>query len=84
MGVAALAHHSFAMFDQTQRVIRRLDDERMQIDLTIEDPERFTQPWELQLRYRRVHDLDRIIYLDCGENDRNPVVDGRFIIAPPG
>jgi len=63
--------------------IRRLDDERMQIELTIEDPERFAQPWNLLLHYRRVHDLDRIIYLDCRENDRNPFVDGQFIIAPP-
>ena len=53
-------------------------------ELTIEDPVAFTQPWKVTIPYERVTDLDRMVHGLCDENDRNPVVDGKIIIAPAG
>jgi hypothetical protein len=55
----------------------------MEDELTINDPVRFAHPWHLTIRYRRITDLDRMIPINCSENDRNPVVDGKVVIAPP-
>ena len=63
--------------------IRRLDADSMQDDLTIDDPLRFSHPWRLTVRYRHITDLDRMIETNCTENDRNPVVKGHYVIAPP-
>jgi hypothetical protein len=50
--------------------------------LTIEDPQRFAQPWRLRLRYVRVHDVDRLIPIGC-EHDRDTVVEGKIVVTPP-
>lgn len=63
--------------------LRRLDADTMENILTIDDPQRFSRPWQITIRYKRAKDVQRMIAVDCRENDRNPVVDGRFIIAPP-
>jgi hypothetical protein len=63
--------------------LRRLDADTLQNEMTIDDPERFAHPWKLVIRYKRVKDLDRMIAVNCRENDRNPVVDGNFVITPP-
>ena len=62
--------------------LRRLDADTLQNEMTIEDPERFSRPWKLVIRYKRVKDVDRMIAVNCRENDRNPVIDGKIIIAP--
>ena len=62
--------------------LRMLDADILEDRMTIEDPLRFTRPWEVSLRYRRVKNLDRLIATGC-EHDRNPVVNGRLVIAPP-
>lgn len=63
--------------------LRLLDADTLQNDLTIDDPQRFSHPWQLVIRYKRAKNVDRIIPVNCRENDRNPVVDGSFVIAPP-
>jgi hypothetical protein len=63
--------------------IRLIDPDTLQDDMTIDDPERFSHPWQVVTRYLRVKDVDRMIAVDCTENDRNPVVDGHFITTPP-
>ena len=63
--------------------IRRLGPDRLENELTIEDPVALSKPWHLRLAFQRVKNLDRMIHHDCVENDRNPVVDGRMTIAPP-
>jgi hypothetical protein len=55
---------------------------RLENELIIEDPVALDRPWHLKLSYRRVTNLDRMIYHNCTENDRNPVVDGRITITP--
>jgi hypothetical protein len=63
--------------------LRRLDADTLQNEMTIEDPERFSRPWQLVIRYKRVKEVNRMIPVNCHENDRNPVVDGQLLIAPP-
>lgn len=63
--------------------IRVLTPDTMENEMTISDPARFEHPWHLSIHYRRITDLDRMIPTNCSENDRNPVVDGKVVIAPP-
>jgi hypothetical protein len=65
----------------TERV-RRIDQDALEVAMTIEDPLRFTHPWQLNIRYSRVTEIDRIVPWDCA-NDRNPIVDGALTIEPP-
>jgi hypothetical protein len=64
--------------------LRLVAPDRIENEVIIEDPEALERPWRLTLSYRRVTNLDRMIYHDCTENDRNPVVDGRMTITPAG
>jgi hypothetical protein len=75
-----------ALSDQahfTER-LRMVGADKFEDELTIEDKIAFTQPWKVTLPYERVKDLDRMVHGLCDENDRNPVVDGKIIIAPAG
>ena len=73
-----------ALSDQahfTER-LRMVGTDKFEDELTIEDPVAFTKPWKVTIPYERVTDLDRMVHGLCDENDRNPVVDGKLIIAP--
>jgi hypothetical protein len=59
-----------------------LDPKTLQDDLTVEDPVRFAHPWHVLTQWTRVLDQDRMLPYDC-ENDRNPVVNGKFSIDAP-
>jgi hypothetical protein len=63
--------------------IRLVSPDRLENEMTIDDPIAFERPWVLKLQYRRVTDLDRLPPHDCAENDRNPIIDGKLTIAPP-
>jgi hypothetical protein len=63
--------------------LRLIDADTMEDDLSIEDPERFAQPWRILIRYHRVTDISRLVAIDCAENDRNPVVNGKIVISAP-
>ena len=59
--------------------IRRVDRDHMQIDYTVEDPVALTKPIHAVIVHTRVTDFNRMIEeTDCGQNERDPVVDGRF------
>jgi hypothetical protein len=62
--------------------LRMVDPNILENRMTIEDPLRFTKPWELTIRYTRAVGLDRMIDWDC-EDDRHPLVDGKLVVAPP-
>jgi hypothetical protein len=62
--------------------IRMLGPDRIEDELTIEDPVALTRTWKTTITYERVAGLDRMVHGDCAENDRNPVVDGKLTIAP--
>jgi hypothetical protein len=71
--------------DQTHytEVLRLLDADTLENDMTINDPERFAHPWRISIRYKRVKDVDRLIFTNCSENDRDTIVNGKPTIAPP-
>ena len=62
--------------------IRMVSADRIEDELTVEDPVALTKPWKVTIPYQRVAGLDRMVHGDCAENDRNPVVDGKLTIAP--
>jgi len=62
--------------------IRRLDADTLENRMTIDDPLHFSHPWVVTIVYKRVADLDRMIEWNCTENDRDPIVNGRFVVAP--
>jgi hypothetical protein len=59
--------------------IRMVNHDQMQIDYTVEDPIALTKPIHATILHVRVTDFDRMIEeTDCEENERDPIVDGRF------
>jgi hypothetical protein len=63
--------------------LRRIDADTLEDAMTIEDPSRFTRPWQVTIRYLRAKDLDRMIPAGSCEHDRNPVIGGKTVVAPP-
>jgi hypothetical protein len=63
--------------------IRMLDDGLLENQITIIDPGVLTEPWHLTRTYRRVANIDRMVYEDCEGEERNPIVDGKFTLTPP-
>ncbi len=62
--------------------LRRTGADTLEDVMTIDDPQRFAHPWRLQLRYQRVHDVDRLIPVGC-DHDRDAVVNGKILVTPP-
>jgi hypothetical protein len=59
--------------------IRMLDHDHMQIEYTVEDPVALTKPIHAVIVHTRVTDFNRMIEeTDCEQNERDPVVNGRF------
>ncbi|MGC2332681.1 MAG: hypothetical protein WA581_14600 [Candidatus Acidiferrales bacterium] len=59
--------------------IRMLDHDHMQIDYTVEDPVALTKPIHAVIVHTRVTDFNRMIEeTDCEQNERDPVLNGRF------
>ncbi len=51
----------------------------MQIDYTVEDPLALSKPIHATITHTRVTDFNRMIEeTDCDQNERDPIVDGRF------
>jgi hypothetical protein len=63
--------------------IRMPDKDHLEDQMTIIDPTSFTAPWHVNRAYERVAHVNRMIYEDCEGEERNPVVNGRFTLAPP-
>jgi hypothetical protein len=57
--------------------LHQIGPERLQDDITIEDPVALTAPWKVTRTYKKIHDFDRMIDEVCNENDRNPIVNGK-------
>ncbi len=59
--------------------IRMVNHDQMQIDYTVEDPVALTKPIHATITYTRVTDFNRMIEeTDCEQNERDPIVNGRF------
>ncbi len=59
--------------------IRMVNHDQMQIDYTVEDPVALTKPIHTTITHTRVTDFSRMVEeTDCEQNERDPIVDGRF------
>lgn len=47
---------------------RMLDKDRLQAEVTIDDPEQFTKPYVLTRQFKRITDTNRMIQQNCFEN----------------
>jgi hypothetical protein len=63
--------------------LRMINKDQLEVQLTIDDPIALANPWHIQLSFKRVAEMNRMVAYDCTENDRNPLVDGKLIIAAP-
>jgi len=79
-GVAVTILSSQAHFIER---FRMLDKDHLEDQMTVIDPTSFTAPWHLSRTYQRVTHIHRMVYEDCEGEERNPVVNGRFTLAPP-
>ena len=62
---------------------RMIDPGHLEDQMTVIDPTSFTAPWHVSRTYQRVAHIHRMVYEDCEGEERNPVVNGRFTLAPP-
>jgi len=63
--------------------LRKTGPDRIEGEMTIEDPEALTAPWTVKQVYVRAEGLDHLV-LDTFSNDRSELEDGVFAILPPG
>lgn len=63
--------------------MRMIDPGHLEDQMTIIDPANLTAPWHMKRTYERVAHIHRMVYEDCEGEDRNPVVNGKFTLAPP-
>jgi hypothetical protein len=63
--------------------IRMIDKDHLEDQMTVIDPNNLTVPWHVNRTYQRVAHIHRMVYEDCEGEERNPVVNGRFTLAPP-
>ncbi len=65
--------------------MRKLDDETMEAQMTIEDSKALTTPWVVTKTYRKLEDGTRVYDYACNENNRNPVdtISGRTLTLGP-
>ena len=72
-------------FSEAARYTERLrmtGPDRIEGELTIEDPESLTAPWTVRQAYVRAEGLDHLV-MDTFSNDRTTLEDGLFAILPP-
>ena len=62
--------------------VRKIGPDRIENEITIEDPETLTAPWTRRMVYARAEGLDRLIH-EAFTNDRSKVENGVFTIEPP-
>ena len=66
--------------------MRKLEDETMEAQMTIEDSKALTAPWVVTKTYRKLEEGTRVYDYACNENNRNPVdtvISGRTLTLGP-
>ena len=63
--------------------MRMIDKGHLEDQMTIIDPANLTAPWRMRRTYERVQHIHRMVYEDCEGEERNPIVNGHFTLAPP-
>jgi hypothetical protein len=73
---------SSAMHSTTR--MRKIDDNTIEAQITIEDSKALTKPWVVTRRYTRLPNGTRVYDYACAENNRNPVNEaGRTLTLGP-
>jgi hypothetical protein len=62
--------------------LRKTAPDRIETEITVEDPQTLSKPWTLKTAFRRTPNLDRLIH-DAFDNDRSELAGDAFGIAPP-
>ena len=63
--------------------MRMIDPGHLEDQMIIIDPANLKAPWHMRRTYERVQHVHRMVYEDCEGEERNPIVNGRFTLAPP-
>jgi len=63
--------------------IRMVGKDRLEDEMTIEDPVAFTRPWKITLGFQRITFIDRLDPYYCELDDRTKVENGKLVILPP-
>jgi hypothetical protein len=64
--------------------MRKVEDDLIELEMTIEDPIALTEPWHVTMRYERLPEGVRVYDYACAENNRNPVTQaGQTITLGP-
>ena len=63
--------------------IRMIDKDHLEDQMTVIDPTNLTAAWHMRRTYERVAHINRMVYEDCEGEERNPIVNGKFTLAPP-
>lgn len=64
--------------------IQRIDEETIEVEMTLEDPEALTEPWVVTKEFRKMEDGTTIFDHTCSENNRNVVAeDGETLFVGP-
>jgi hypothetical protein len=84
-GGDATEAHLVAMLSREAHFVERIrmTGKELENDMTIFDPVMFSAPWHISRRYERVAHVNRMIHEDCSGEDRNPIVNGQYTLAPP-
>ena len=61
--------------------LRKTGPDRIEMQLTIEDPATLAKPWTINVAYKRATTIDRLIH-DTFDNDRSEVEGASLTIAP--
>ena len=62
--------------------LRGTAPDRIDTEITVEDPVTLSRPWTVKTFYKRTPNLDRLVH-DAFDNDRSEVEGNTFTIAPP-
>jgi hypothetical protein len=62
--------------------LRMIDKNHLEDQITVIDPVNFTRRWALTRTYERLQAIHRMVYEDCEGEERNPIVNGHFTLAP--
>jgi hypothetical protein len=60
--------------------IRLLKGGILEDKISVEDPVAFTRPYQATFTFKRLTDLNRMVYEDCDENPRDFIKDGKAIM----
>jgi hypothetical protein len=63
--------------------IRMVDHDTLEDQMLVKDSIALEHDWSLTRQYKRAKAMDRLVDEECTGNERNPVLNGKFTLAPP-